>query len=98
MSWFGFKKSTPAVKNVGNGEDVMSSEVDLLKKSFARQLQANYMKDLTSAITVKCFHTCVDVSSKSPIDKTEGSCLSLCCDRYLDAFKVVLFTLQSRGR
>ena len=70
----------------------------MLKKSVEKQLKAKYVGDLQASITSKCFDKCVDVNSKQSLDRSEGSCLALCCDRYLDSFNLVLHSLQARSQ
>jgi import inner membrane translocase subunit TIM13 len=73
-------------------------QVDLLKSSVEKQLKAKYMSELVSSITHKCFAKCIDVHNKQPLDRSEGSCLALCCDRYLDSFNMVLHTVMTRSQ
>ena len=58
-------------------------QVEQAQKYIQEKFIENYVAELKSTVSEKCFEKCFDPkSSDKPINTSETGCHALCCDRY----------------
>ncbi|XP_029204136.1 mitochondrial import inner membrane translocase subunit Tim13-like [Acropora muricata] len=91
MSDFGFPSSSSSNSSSGlNG----SQRAELMEQVKSQLLVAS-LQELLSKMSEKCFKKCI-YKPGSQLDNSEQKCLSMCMDRYMDAWNTVSKTYQSR--
>jgi len=91
MSDFGFPSSSSSNSSGGMNGAQRAELMDQVKS----QLLVASLQELLSKMSDKCFKKCV-YKPGAQLDNSEQKCISMCMDRYMDAWNTVSKTYQSR--
>eukprot|EP00241_Pyramimonas_parkeae_P009115 CAMPEP_0114250006 /NCGR_PEP_ID=MMETSP0058-20121206/14464_1 /TAXON_ID=36894 /ORGANISM="Pyramimonas parkeae, CCMP726" /LENGTH=83 /DNA_ID=CAMNT_0001363627 /DNA_START=48 /DNA_END=299 /DNA_ORIENTATION=+ len=76
----------------------MAGQVD--ERMIMQQVQAEaenaYIQELFTSVREKCIDKCISRPGSS-LSSSEQTCLARCCDRYIEATKVVSGVILKRG-
>ncbi|KAI0833754.1 Tim10/DDP family zinc finger-domain-containing protein [Trametes gibbosa] len=66
----------------------MTARLEQLKSSIANQLALQNAQEIMTKVTQKCFTKCITKPGTS-LSGSDEKCLSMCMERYLEAFDIV---------
>ncbi|KAM7444931.1 Mitochondrial import inner membrane translocase subunit Tim13 [Porites harrisoni] len=91
MADFGFSSSPSSSSGSGMDSAKRSELMDQVKS----QLLVAQLQELLSKMSDKCFKKCI-YKPGTQLDNSEQKCLSMCMDRYMDAWNTVSKTYTTR--